>query len=94
MISKIAEYKVRGDDIETVVAAIKKFTAAVEENEPDTQYSAYRREESDEFIHFMTFPDEAAEKDHAKSHYTEQFVNVLYPRCTDQPVFTDITPVD
>lgn len=93
MITKIAEFKVKGNEIDTVVAAVKKFTAAVEKHEPNTHYSAYRRQESDEFIHFMTFPDEAAEMKHAQSDYTARFVEVLYPRCTDKPVFTDLSSV-
>ena len=31
-------------------------------------------------VHFMSFPDETAEKNRQTTEYTEKFVEVLYPK--------------
>jgi quinol monooxygenase YgiN len=46
------------------------------------------------FMHIMHFSSAEAAEQHSKSDYTNEFVEVLYPRCDVTPVFTDITPVN
>lgn len=90
MIIKIAEYKVKKEELQTVLPAIRDFVISVRDQEPDTHYEAYRRGDTLEFIHLMKFPDEQAEKKHASADYTEAFTSILYPRCEIKPAFTDL----
>lgn len=89
MIIKIAEYKVKKDALEKVLKAIRVFVNKIHKHEPKTFYEAYRRSDL-EFTHLMKFPNTQAEEKHASSPYTEKFVNILYPNCETEPVFTDL----
>lgn len=93
MIRRLAEYTVRQDELETVLEAVRTFVAAVRKHEPRTTYDAYRRGTSPSFVHVMAFPDQASERRHQRAQHTERFVEVLYPRCTDPPTFTELTAV-
>ena len=93
MIRKIAEYTVREGELETVEGAIREFVQAVARYEPETVYHAYQRQGQRQFIHLMCFADATAETRHSNASYTQRFVNVLYPRCEAQPVFTDLTMI-
>jgi quinol monooxygenase YgiN len=75
------------------VKAIEMFVRAVRENEPDTFYEAFRKESSLEFVHIMKFPNEEAEKQHTSAPYASEFVEILYPNCEEQPVFTNLTEI-
>jgi quinol monooxygenase YgiN len=90
VIRKMAEYTVRDGELETVELAIREFVQAVCQYEPKTVYHAYRRQGEPRFVHFMAFPDAAAETRHAHAAYTQHFVELLYPRCEARPVFTDL----
>lgn len=90
MIHKIARYKVREAELKTVEQAITEFVDAIAENEPHTLYEAYQSDDSVSFVHFMSFPDQEAEKTHQTAPYTTKFVQVLYPRCEEAPAFTDL----
>ncbi len=65
--------------------------AAIRADEPRTHYVAYGTPDPTVFLHTMRFPDEAAEKYHQTAPHTQAFVEVLYPNCDEQPVFTDLT---
>jgi quinol monooxygenase YgiN len=94
MITKIAEYTVKEDTLDDVVLAIKAFTAAVHEHEPQTFYEAYRRGQTPEFVHVMKFPNHELEEVHIRAPYTAAFVAALYPNCEKEPVFTTLTAVE
>ncbi len=94
MISKYVTYKVKSTELETVTAAIKTFLSQIEANEPDTVYEAYQSDNKLNFMHIMHFSSAEAAEQHSKSDYTNEFVEVLYPRCDVTPVFTDIAPVN
>lgn len=93
MVTKIAEYLVKPDKLETVLPAIKTFVEAVQREEPNTHYKAYQRGRTFAFVHLMEFPDGVAEEAHKSAPYTMRFVEVVYPCCEQEPQFIDITPV-
>ncbi len=94
MIHKLIQYSIRERDIETVKKAITELLDGVRRNEPHTRYEVYRVRGTDSFIHFMCFPDEQAEQIHRTASYTQQFIGVVYPLCTDKPTFTDLYKIE
>lgn len=93
MIRKITQYKVKDDQLFEVEQAIQRFVNAIAQAEPETNYAAYRTEDPTVFIHTMAFTDEAAEQAHQQAAYTLKFVDVLYPKCEEQPKFQDLNLV-
>ncbi len=89
----LAEYTVKKEELETVLSAIKLFLNEIKINEPDTYYEAFQKEKSLEFVHIMKFKDAEAQQAHSDAPYTTEFVRLLYPRCTKQPTFTNLTEV-
>jgi quinol monooxygenase YgiN len=94
MIRRIAEYTIREGELDTITAAIRRFVDAVRAYEPETRYDAYRRADTSTFIHFMAFPTEGLMRRHQQAAYTATFVEVLYPRCSEPPRFTDLEAVE
>jgi len=94
MIIKLAEYTIKENELDAVLSAIRTFVTAIYQNEPSTFYEAFRRDKSLDFVHIMKFPDEDAESKHSGATYTDEFVKVLYPRCTKEPVFTDVSEIE
>lgn len=92
-IHKLAEYAVRPEEREAVEAAVREFLEAIALNEPETGYRAFRRERGLGYVHVMSFPDAAAEEAHRTASYTERFTDELYPKCTQSPAFTELTPI-
>jgi quinol monooxygenase YgiN len=90
VIRKVVRYKVKEAELEPVEQAITEFVDAIAQNEPHTVYEAYQSDDGVSFIHFMSFPDQEAEQKHQTAAYTMKFVQVLYPRCEEAPVFTDL----
>lgn len=93
MIRKIARYVVKEGEIDNVKLAIGEFVAAIKSNEADTLYHAYQADDDVTFVHVMTFADEDAEEQHSTAPYTNSFVDAIYPRCEETPVFSDLTLV-
>ncbi len=91
MIRRIAEYKVKQGQVGEAEQAIKEFVAAISKEETDTFYTAFQRADGCSFIHFMAFPDQAAQKKHQHAPYTLKFVEALYPACEEEPSFTSLT---
>jgi quinol monooxygenase YgiN len=94
MVRLIAEYRIKKGSEDEVLDAIREFVAAVKREEPETEYSAFRRAGARNFMHIMAFPDEVAQNRHRKADYTMQFVSVLYPNCEEEPKFTSIDVVE
>jgi quinol monooxygenase YgiN len=90
MIGKIARYVVKESEIDEVKLAVEEFVGAIKSNEPDTVYHAYQADGDITFVHVMTFSDEDAEERHRTAPYTNSFVDLLYPRCEETPVFSDL----
>jgi hypothetical protein len=90
MVSKIVRYKIKPEETDTVLAAIKEFLMAIANSEPETRYDALQLVDGVSFIHTMRFPSSLAEEQHQKAQYTLKFVDVLYPRCEIAPEFTEV----
>lgn len=90
MIRKVAQYKVKKAELKIVEQAIIEFVDAIAQNELHTVCEAYQGGDEISFIHFMSFPDQDAEKRHQTAAHTMRFVDVLYPRCEVAPTFTDL----
>ena len=95
MIQRIVTYTVDAETIDVVRAAIDAFVAGIRAHEPATvAYHAYEYlDDEAEFVHTMTFADEAARQFHTTTAHVQRFVEVLYPLCIEPPVFRDITTV-
>ena len=89
----IVEYSIKKEELENVLSAIKLFINEVKINEPETHYQALRKENSFDFVHIMKFKDDEAQKNHSEAPYTVEFVKMLYPRCNQKPVFTNLTEI-
>jgi quinol monooxygenase YgiN len=90
MKSMMVRYRVEKGGVETARKAISEFIAMVRMNEAGTlSYDAFQVDETG-FVHFMTFRNAQAEQIHSSADYTNKFVDVLYPLCTEQPVFSEI----
>jgi quinol monooxygenase YgiN len=94
MIRLIAEYRIKEGTRPVVQNAIKIFVAAVHQVEPETEYISFQVGDSDRFIHLMAFTDEAAQQRHQQADYTSQFVEVLYPNCSQLPIFTPLKIIE
>lgn len=90
MFRKIVRYKVKAEEVETVLAAIKDFLLAIANSEPETRYEALQLVDEVSFIHTMHFSSQLADEQHQKAQYTLKFVDTLYPRCEESPVFTEV----
>ena len=87
----MAKYKAKRDKIGEVREAVAEFVDAVKKNEPGTLvYEAFQEVDGDSFVHIMTFKDDKAEQVHGSSDYVKKFVQLLYPYCDEEPVFTKL----
>jgi quinol monooxygenase YgiN len=90
MISKIAHYTVKSDELDAADAAVGRFLHQVTTNEPQTHYQAFRICGTLSFVHLMQFPDAVAEQHHKQAYYTQKFVEELYPHCSVTPYFENL----
>jgi quinol monooxygenase YgiN len=90
MLRKIARYRVKKENLVEIIQAVREFVTAVQDEEPETVYTAYRHGGGQDFIHFMAFSDEEAEKIHLIAPYTKKFFELLLPACEEEPVFTEL----
>ncbi len=74
-----------------VDAAIADFVAHIQANESGTLLyrSLAEDEQPTRYLHVMSFADEAARERHRNSDAVRKFVDILYPRCIEEPVFTE-----
>lgn len=93
MIIKLAKYTIKPEALDIVLSAIDMFVKAIRDNEPETFYEAYRKNDTMEFVHLMKFADEVAEKKHSSASYTKDFVSILYPNCVMEPEFIDLDQI-
>ena len=88
MIKKMVRYRVKADEVEAVRKAIGEFVDAMAEHEPNTIYGSLQADDGVSFVHAMAFPDAEAEEFHGTAEHTKRFVEVLYPKCDQEPQFT------
>ena len=94
MIRLMAEYRIKDGTLDVVENVVKEFVAAVQNAEPDTQYTPFRVGESDRLIHIMAFLDQATRERHQKAGYTSEFVEALYPNCSELPTFSPLEVIE
>jgi quinol monooxygenase YgiN len=88
----MVRYKVKEDKADEARDAIVEFVDAVKTNEPTTLvYQVFQDNvEPLTLFHFMIFEDEYAQTLHRKSSYVKKFVDLIYPLCSEEPVFTGL----
>ncbi|MCA1829284.1 MAG: antibiotic biosynthesis monooxygenase [Myxococcales bacterium] len=90
---RIARFKVRPSEVGAAEKAIIDFVAKVADEPGTLRYDSYREADGVSYVHFMTFADDAAEKEHRETDHVKKFVADLYPRCEVQPSFTDLKKI-
>lgn len=93
MIRKVAHYRVKKEHVTDVRRIVSEFVGQVEKHEPRTLYEANIGDDGVTFIHFMSFPSKEDELKHRGADYTLRFVADLYPKCEDEPQFTQLSLV-
>ena len=94
MIRIVAQYTVRPGTESEVESIVRTFVRAVRENEPTTDYRAFRLDGGRDFLHVMCFADEDSHQVHRAAPYTLQLVEDLYPRCVEEPTFTPLSSIE
>ncbi len=90
----LVNYEVKPEHVETIKRAISEFIAGIQASEPNTFYEAFQQvAKPTAFTHFMIFNDIDAKTQHQDAPHTKKFVDILYPACTLEPVFTDLAAV-
>ena len=93
-IRHIARFTVRADGVDQALDAIRAFVAHTRTEPGTLRYESLQMDaRPTEFLHVMEFVDEDAGRTHANSDEVERFTQVLYPLCTDGPIFEDWTSV-
>jgi quinol monooxygenase YgiN len=93
MIYKTAEYKVKKDALPEALTAIRDFVESVKDEKGTLLYDAYCKKDEVSFVHFMAFKNKEAEEAHRSTEHVKRFVEILYPNCEEEPVFTDVTKI-
>ena len=91
----MVRYKVKKEKVDEAKEAIVEFVDAVKANESGTVTYQVFHDNTDSLviIHFMIFEDEYAQTLHRKSSYVKKFVDLIYPLCAEEPLFTGLTLV-
>jgi len=86
------EYTVKKSEIKRVIELVDKFIDGIRNNEPDTNiYHSYQDSaQTTNFVHFMTFKSENAERLHKDSSYCQKFLEELMPLCEKTPEYIPI----
>ena len=87
-IHRTATFTVRKKELDRALEAIRTFVAHTRTEPGTNRYEASRFvDRPTEFMHLMSFADEAAEQLHSSSEAVKTFVDVLYPLCEREPTF-------
>lgn len=91
MKSVMVRYRVKKDKVELIRKAVTEFVEKVKMYEAGgtVAYDAFQEDEVS-FVHFMTFKNDQAQKAHEIADHTNKFVDILYPNCEKEPVFTEL----
>src|SRR5437016_11842347 len=87
----LARYTVRPEKVKEVKRAIAEFIAEVRKHEPRTLYLVLRENGQHNFVHWMAFENEAAERRHSQSRYNDRFVKKLLPNCLGKASFSEFS---
>ena len=87
MINVIIPFKISPESLAEAKAVIERFVRQVHLNEKNTiLYKSFQHKEDEtSFTHVMTFRDEGAHALHRTSPYLKEFVEGLYPLCSEKP---------
>ena len=86
----MVRYRVKKGKTEEVRKAIEEFVFNVKRHDWGTvSYDAFQEDEVT-FVHFMAFRDEKSQALHQEADHTNRFVDLLYPICEKEPVFTEL----
>jgi quinol monooxygenase YgiN len=89
-IRKTASFRVAEDRVEEALDAIRVFVSHARSEPGTLTYESWQSASRPaEFLHLMAFADEGAEDAHATSDEVKRFTDILYPLCTQPPVFDD-----
>ena len=85
-------FKVKPEALDETKILIRDYVENIILNEEDTLLyrSLQEKEDPTKFIHFMTFKDDFAEQQHSRANYYKEFLEMLYPQCEVEPVYTDL----
>ena len=86
-------FRVRKEALDEAKMLVREFVENIILNEEDTLLYRALQESKDptKFVHFMTFKDEFAERQHNKSNYCAEFVELLTPLCEEEIETIDLT---
>lgn len=95
MITKLARYQVRKEELPKALAAVKAFVDEVGRKEGGTaSYKAYQdKADPTRFTHVMTFRTPSAEQYHQKTAWAKRFAETVHPLCVALPVFDEVVEV-
>ena len=95
MINKMVTFRVKEGALDEAKMLVREFVENIILNEEDTLLYRSLQETNDptRFIHFMTFTDDYAEKQHKNSNYCAEFVESLTPLCDEEISFTDLSRI-
>lgn len=84
----IIPFQVQPESVNEVKSIISSFISSIKKHEEGTlMYKSFHQEEKPtNFIHVMTFLDEDSLNTHKNTPYCKEFVDTLYPLCTEMPV--------
>ncbi|SRR6266403_542693 len=85
----MATYTVRPEKIREARKAIAEFLAEIRRHEPRTLYLVFREKGRHNFVHWMSFENEAAERRHSQARYNQYFVKKLLPMCVGKASFSE-----
>jgi len=89
MQSTLVKFEIKKTSLDKAIVLIRDFVKKVHDNEEGTVlYHSFQDEENPcEFIHVMSFVDDAAEEIHYQSDYCAQFGEDLLSLCVEEPDF-------
>lgn len=95
MITTLARYQVRKEELPHALAAVKAFVDEVGRKEGGTaSYKAYQgKEDPTRFTHVMTFRTPSAQQYHQKTAWHKRFFESLAPMCATPPAFEEVAEV-
>ncbi|MDN4163923.1 antibiotic biosynthesis monooxygenase [Cytophagales bacterium LB-30] len=87
MIHIFIPFRVQENAIEEAHSIIARFIEQVRQHEDHTMaYSSWQMaDDPTSFFHTMTFASDEAHDQHRASAYVQEFVERLYPICTEKP---------
>ena len=84
-------YRVKKGSVEDVKRAIEGFVFEVRRQDWGTLSYDVFQEDAQTFVHLMSFRDEKSGRLHQEADHTNRFVDILYPSCEKEPIYTELS---